>query len=146
VSETRKRPIDLLYARIESDGIDALTQPERRLFALYWLYVETNNGGLHQFFFNDSGKFARDALEGLEMFGAAKTADILRRAIALFPQSQVPVDQLERRSVLCGLPDEIQWDRMGKLSDEFYQDKEDVAQLTKSYMAAHPNLFPALQQ
>ena len=146
MSESKDRPIDLLYRQIEAGGIESLTQAERRCFAMTWLYLEANNGGLHQFFFNDAGQFATDALEGLEMVGAAQTADILRRAIGLFPHGCVPTDQLERRSVLCDLPDEIQWERMGALTDEFYQDKEDVAQLTKSFIAANPESFPALQQ
>ncbi len=146
MSQSQKRPIDLLHGRIESGGIQALTQAERRLFAITWLYLETNNGSLHQFFFNNAGKFATDALEGLEMVGAPQTADILRRAVALFPRGHVPTDQLERRSVLVGLPDEIQWGRMGELTNEFFQDKEDVAQLVKDYIAAHPDLLPALQQ
>ena len=60
-----------------------------------------NNGGFHQFFFNDAGKLAGDALRGLEFLGAEVTAGILRRAMAIFPGSVVPAGQKERREYMC---------------------------------------------
>jgi hypothetical protein len=48
------------------------------MLAINWLFTEGYNGGLHQFFFNDSGQLAIWALRGLETVGAIGTADILR--------------------------------------------------------------------
>lgn len=134
--------MDRFYARIESHGFESLTLSERASFGLTWLYIETNNGGLHQFFFNDSGKLASDALRGLEMVGAPKTADILRRAMGIFPDSRVPADILERRELLCDLPEELQWDRLGELTTEFFQSPEQVADLLDACVQKHPEEFP----
>ena len=90
-----------MFERIESHGFESLTLSERAFCGLMWLYLETNNGGLHQFFFNDAGKLAPDALRGLEMVGAPTTASILRRAMSVFPDSIVPADQTQRREFLC---------------------------------------------
>src|SRR5438552_14195502 len=95
------RRIDRLFERIESHGFESLTLSERASFGLTWLYRETYNGGLHQFFFNDAGKLASDALRGLEMVGAPITADILRRAMSVFPNGIVPPEQDDRREYLC---------------------------------------------
>lgn len=137
-----KSRLDRFYERIESQGFESLTLSERASFGLTWLYMETNNGGLHQFFFNDAGKLAPDALRGLEMVGAPKTADILRRAMSIFPDSRVPVDILERRELLCGLPEELQWDCLGELTTEFFQSSEPVAELLDAYVQKHPEEFP----
>ena len=137
-----KSRLDRFYERIESQGFESLTLSERASFGLTWLFRETNNGGLHQFFFNDAGKLAPDALRGLEMVGAFKTADILRRALGAFPDSRVPVDILERRELLCDVPEELQWDRLGELTTEFFQSSEPVAELLDAYIRKHPEEFP----
>jgi hypothetical protein len=149
MSDSKKRPIDSLFQRIEEGGIEALTDSERWLFALTWLGLETNGGGLHQFFFNDAGKFAVDAVFGLEAIGASKSADVLRRAVALFPQGHVPTDQTERRRVLNRLPEDIQWKVLGEdLTREFWAASagEEWARRAADYVASHRELFPALQQ
>ena len=146
-SKTEKRPIDRLFEKIEADGIESLTESERWMFALTWLGFETNGGGLHQFFFNDAGKFTADALLGLEIIGAAKTAEVLRRAIALFPNGNVPTDQTERRRVLNRLPEDVQWKVLGEdLTREFWaaSDGEEWARRAADYVASHRELFPAL--
>lgn len=102
--------IDKLFAKIERAGLSSLTKPERFYFGIFWLFREVNNGGFHTFFFNDADQFALDAMAGLEKIGAHKTADILCRAINVFPQGNFPIDQEARRSLLASLPDERQWD------------------------------------
>jgi hypothetical protein len=143
------RPIDSLFQRIEEGGIEALTESERWMFALTWLGIETNGGGLHQFFFNDAGKFSADAVLGLDTIGASKSADVLRKAIALFPRGHVPLDQTERRRVLNRLPEDVQWKRLGEdLTREFWaaSAEEELARRVEEYVASHRELFPALQQ
>ena len=76
------------------------------------------------------------------MVGASKTADILRRAMSIFPDGRVPTDILERRELLCNLPDELQWDRLGELTTEFFQSSEPVADLLDAYVQKHPEEFP----
>lgn len=149
MSNYEKRPIDLLYEKIEVGGLESLTESERWFFALTWLGLETNSGGLHQFFFNDAGKFAADAVLGLTTIGASKSADVLRRAIALFPRGYVPTDQAERRHVLNRLPENVQWKVLGEeLTREFWAatDGEEWARRAWDYVTSHKELFPALQQ
>src|SRR4051794_1936183 len=66
--------MDRLHDRIKTHGIGSLTDAERQMLAVHWLFVEGYNGGLHQFFFNDAGQFAEAALNGLQAVGARKTA------------------------------------------------------------------------
>ena len=68
------------------------------------------------------------------------------RAIALFPDGHVPTDQTERRRVLNRLPEDVQWDRLGELTTEFYDTGEALALLVEDFVASHRELFPALHQ
>jgi len=134
--------LDRLFERIEAHGFESLTPSERSAFALRWLYLEVNNGGFHQFFFNDAGKLAGDALRGLEFLGAEVTAGILRRAMAIFPGSVVPAGQKERREYMCDSLTDKQEELLGALNKEFYESSEPVADLLTAYIGDHPEEFP----
>ncbi len=134
--------IDRIFERIESHGFESLTLSERASFGLSWLYIETYNGGLHQFFFNDSGRLASDALRGLEMVGAPATASILRRAMSVFPGGVVPREQPDRRKFLCHVLAPEQEKLLGELTTEFYQSSEPVADLLNAYVKQHREEFP----
>jgi len=145
MSDGQRTKMDQLMERLQSSGYQSFTTGERMFFSLWWFQAETNNGGLHQFLFNDSGAYAAEALHTLELIGASKTADILRRAMAVFPESLVPADILKRRKILCNLPDELQWDRLGKLTTELFQSHEPVAEHFEIYTQQHPGEFSKLQ-
>jgi hypothetical protein len=136
--------IPLLCRQIESGGLGSLTEAERQIFAINWILVETNIGGLHQFFYNDAGKFAVDALFGLQAVGALETAEILQSAIALFPLGRIPLDLNERRSALSNLPAEAQWEYLGELTAKFFRVSEKIPGLVNSYIASNGLLFPSL--
>src|SRR5690242_16503188 len=109
MSAQRKSSLELLHEKIDASGIDSLTPSERWFYAISWFFLETNGNALHGYFFNHAGAHCREALEGLQRVGALRTADILRRAIAVFPAGDVPADHGRRQIVLCDLPDEVQW-------------------------------------
>ena len=46
---------------------------------------EVNNGGFDQFFYNSAGNNTADTILALQAIGAARTADIVKRAAAMFP-------------------------------------------------------------
>jgi hypothetical protein len=62
------------------------------------LVAEVNNGGFDQFFFNSSSDRTPDILRALELIGASKTADILKRAAAKFPGGMPPSQGLSGRT------------------------------------------------
>jgi hypothetical protein len=83
-----------------------------------WLDREVENGGFHQFFNNSPGDKTAETIAALEEIGATKTADILRRAAAMFPAGAPPQDRDERLTVLWRqFPDPKTFD---PLNDEFY--------------------------
>jgi hypothetical protein len=60
---------------------------------------EVNNGGFHQFFYNDAGNNTLQTIQALEAVGAAKIAAIVKRA-AMFPGGMPPKDRFARQDVL----------------------------------------------
>ena len=128
---------------IERDGFNAPTEREVGLFGIYWFILETNDGGIHQFFLNDSGRLAPPALRRLEKIGAAKTVSILQRAVELFPDGNVPVDVNARRDrpslmVERGIS-------FNPLTDELFSCSEDVNALHVVYARSHPDPFTRIR-
>jgi uncharacterized protein DUF4375 len=138
----RKNGFFRMQEKIASHGFESLTPSERAAFALVWLYRETNDGGLDQFFFNDSGKLALNALRGLEMVGASVTADILRRAMSVFPDGIVPAELAARRQYLCDVLTPEQGEFLDQLTDEFFKNADTVEKLMLDYIKSHPEEFP----
>jgi hypothetical protein len=141
MAEAKSR-MDRFFDRIEASGFESLTLGERSAFALVWLFRETNSGSFDQFFFNDAGHLAHDALRGLDMIGAPRTAGLLRRAMSVFPNSIVPIDQAERRKFLCEQMTPEQNELLESVSQEFYRNSEPVSDLMNDYISKHPEEFP----
>ena len=98
------------------------------------LEMEINNGGFDQYFFNSAGDRVYPTVEALEAIGAKHTANIVRRAIAKFPQGVVPENREARQEVLL--------DKVSPDSDAF--EEEDSAFLKyqddlASLLATHAN-------
>ena len=144
MSAQTKSPLELLHEKIDAHGIEALTPSERWFYAICWFILETNGNAMHGYFFNHAGAHCREALQGLELVGAGKTADILRRAIALFPRGDVPVDHGARQIALGELGEDVEWGVLSRLTDELFALKEGVAELVEHYTAAHRHEFLTL--
>ena len=88
---------------------------------------------------NDSGELAAPTLRYLDQIGAAETASVLRRAVALFPDANVPPDLDARRELLEEMEDRgVSFDT---LTDELFSCGEDVNELHGAYAKTHPALF-----
>lgn len=120
-----------------------MTEAELGFFSVHCFVMETNDGGIDQVLLQRLGLTGLPALGYLEKIGAAKTASILRRAIALFPNGRVPIDQEERRELLLSL--EEQGISFEPLTQELFACGEDVNDLHQEYVAAHPELFACLR-
>ena len=92
---------------------------------------EINNGGFHQFFYNNAGDSTEDTIQALEAIGASKTAEIVRRAAAMFPGGMPPKDRLARQNVL--LENFPRAEAFKSLNDEFFSYPENLASLVANY-------------
>ncbi len=70
---------------------------------------DIENGGLHQFFTNDTGKFAPEMVEWFERTGQPQVASCLREAMAVFGE-KFPRSREERQDFLSKFPGETRDD------------------------------------
>jgi hypothetical protein len=73
-----------------------MTKGQRMFWILPIVEEEVHNGGFHQYFWNQFGRFAPDALEGLRRVGAYKHADVLQDAMETFLGESELQDRIRR--------------------------------------------------
>jgi len=118
--------------------MSALSGPERILYITQGLEMEVNNGGFSQYFFNSSGDLANELVDAYLEIGATKTADICKRAVAIFGQA-VPADRDERDDFIS---DNEEFDEiLGQCDDAFLAYEEDLNALTYAYVMQHRDSF-----
>lgn len=93
------------------------------LFAAFWCQSEVCNGGLGQFFGNNTGVLAPEAVEGFRALGQPQIADLLVLAMGLLGQPYER-DRRRRQKLLNFLPDDVH-DRIarprGDLNKKFFE-------------------------
>jgi Domain of unknown function (DUF4375) len=85
---------------------------------------------------NSSGDHARETVEALRMIGAAHTASLVERALAVFPGGAPSPDRDARVAEVEALSDDqrARWD---ELDEAFYRYDDDLAVLLRAYLTAH---------
>jgi nitroreductase len=97
---------------------------------------EVNNGGFDQFFYNNAGDNTAEIIKALETIGAAKMADIVKRAASMFPGGMPPKDRFRRQDVLLeNFPHAVAF---RSLDEEFYRYPDDLRVLLAKYTDAIP--------
>jgi len=92
---------------------------------------EVNNGGFHQFFYNNAGDDTAETIKALEAIGAAKMADIVKRAASMFPGGMPPKDRFPRQDILLEkFPHAVAFQ---ELDEEFYGYPDDLRALLTRY-------------
>jgi hypothetical protein len=127
---------DRIDRRIEGDGYDSLSVPEKTIHCVWWLEAEVNNGGFDQYFFNDAGDHAADTPVALERIGAPRAAAIVRQAIAIFPAPGPSPHRFSRQAQLERLPSSRR-DEFEHLDKAFYAYPEDLEALLATFARAH---------
>jgi hypothetical protein len=96
---------------------------------------EVNNGGFDQFFYNNAGDNTADTILALEAIGAVRTADIVKRAAAMFPGGMPPKERVARQNVLLATLHSCR--AFEALDREFYEYLDDLAGLVKTFKDSH---------
>lgn len=124
---------DKVCPRLWNEGWTSLTHAERVFASVWQLEAEVNNGGFDQFYYNSAGDQALKTVSALEVIGAAHTAELVRRANALFGTGGPPKDRAARQDAL----DSISQDREGDLEEldaAFYEYKDNLSDLLYEFV------------
>jgi hypothetical protein len=135
--EELSRRVAPLFSRVESGGFESLTEPERVLFIVWAAVGQIENGGFDQFFYNSSGNFALETVSALESVGAINKGAVVKRALALFPDSLPPRDRDARIKLLDTIAGTEDEDPFDSLNEEFYAIPENTDLLLAAYLEAH---------
>ncbi len=120
----------------DDKDFESLNSIEKNILYIEMLEGQVNNGGFDQYFFNSSGEYAHETLLALKEINAPQMADLLNRAISVFPKLPIPKDTEQRREYMEDIPESISetWD---KLDDEFYKYPENLEGLVIEYIKAN---------
>ena len=133
--------IDLFTAIDErceyGDAMKKLNEHERLFYITQTLEQEVNNGGFSQYFYNSSGNFANEVVDAFTQIGAHKTAEICKKAVAVF-NGHVPEDREERQSLLESLDCE---DIFDECDNAFFNYEDDLEALNYAYIMNHRKFF-----
>jgi hypothetical protein len=125
----------------EEDVLADASPGQRAIYALTAADGEVNNGGFEQFFFNSSGAFMHEAIDGAELIGAPQHAEILGEAAAIYPEGTVPKDRAERDRILQSVP-EVELERvLGPLNDRWYAADRALERKMVAYVEENPDEF-----
>jgi hypothetical protein len=130
-----------------ASAYDELGAGMRAVFATDVLDAQVRNGGFSQFFWNASGRFAPDALDGFERIGARQRAVIVQQAIDLFlREGGLNLRKVGRESALTGYSDFAGRINFRALDSAYYKldATEDVERLRVAYIRTHPEEFVTL--
>jgi hypothetical protein len=115
--------------------LDAATRGQRLLCGYYFYWDDVTNGGHWQYFWNYTGNLWPEALEATRVLRLPQR-NVLRDAVALFPNRQPGLTQRERRQQLAAVDPA----KLGELDDRFYALRGGSRQVRR-YIDAHPDEF-----
>lgn len=131
---------DRVFAKYFKTGLEDLAEPERVFICLWQLEAQVNNGGFHQFYFNSSGNLARDTVSSLQAIGAEHTANLVRKANALFGKTGPSSEWSERQEQLEALGDS-KTRMMDDIEAEFMHYTDKLGQLLEAYVLKNAAAF-----
>jgi hypothetical protein len=121
--------------------VTALSKGFQMVYATSWVDAEVNNGGFNQYFWNSSGAFRMEALEGYKLIGATRHEQLLAEAIKVYTGIESKLKQQQEKGTLKAFSDSYKDNPLNKLDDQFYELKEDVSALRVRFIREHPDLF-----
>ena len=145
--ELEQAIIDFIFSKLEGnwekekDVIGSLSPALSGFYATWILEAEVNNGGYNQFFYNSSGQWIGEAIEGFRLFGAAAHAENAERAYGMYLGEKENLDKYKELRTLESFSASYDDTQLGELDDEFFSLTEDLSQLRIAYVRNNPDRF-----
>ena len=79
-----------------------------------------NNGGFNQYYFNTDGKFASEAVNAFEYFGATEHAALMRDANSTRALEAAEMAKSKEEGTLEAFSESYEHSELGPLDDRFY--------------------------
>ncbi len=122
------------------EDYSAASEAERVVCAAYWLQAEVLNGGLQQFFYNDTGVLAPEAVEAFRTLGLPKLAAGVESAMLWFGSSYPRERELRQAALVVNGEEVYPFD---VLDDEvvkcIYEENGGLVSTALSYVRSKDN-------
>lgn len=124
----------------ENETFQNLSIAERNFVYIDIFESELNNEGLYGFFFNTSGEFSHEVLEAFTAINATENANLIYKALKIFPELPVPKDIIVRRQFMSQLQksDLKKW---AELELDLLDVEENLTDLVIQYIKLHKTSF-----
>ncbi|HEY2082904.1 MAG TPA: DUF4375 domain-containing protein, partial [Verrucomicrobiae bacterium] len=121
--------------------VTSLSMGFQMVYTTMSLEAEVNNGGFNQYFWNSTGAFKNEALEGYKLLGASEHEKIIVEAIGIYNQHKDALDQQKAKGTLKAFSESYKDNPLNKLDNQFYALKEDASAMRIKFIREHPELF-----
>jgi hypothetical protein len=111
------------------------------LCSTWMVDAEVNNGGFNQYFWNSSGAFAEEAVDGFVFFGATELAALMREAIALAHSEANQRGRFKRENTLEAFSESYKHTKLGELDQRYYKLAENFGKLRINVIRERPEQF-----
>jgi hypothetical protein len=102
-------------------AVQQLPSHWRAMQTVYWLYLEVQNGGFHQFFWNSNGAMLDETQEDLQLIGATPFVGIFVRARSIYQTRDYKTEREASGNSWEGFTAGYRDKRLEALDREFYQ-------------------------
>ncbi|MBN1510516.1 MAG: DMP19 family protein [Phycisphaerae bacterium] len=125
----------------EAEIVRSWTPGKRMLYATSQMEGEVNNGGFVQYFWNTENEFSQMALEGLQLIGAQKHADLMQRAMQIYKEEESQYFQHRTGDSIESLEQAEKNSALNRVDAEFYELTEDLTALRVKFVREHLDEF-----
>ncbi|MGO4202051.1 DUF4375 domain-containing protein [Rhodococcus sp. TAF43] len=124
----QNRLYEAALGRLQQAGwdVDTVSQRDHELVALWRLEADVNNGGFLQFFGNWGERNHLTAVAALDLIGARRAAELVRRMYAVI---EPYADEVVSLADLPGLLTDADHDRLQELDEAFWEYPDRLARL-----------------
>ncbi len=125
----------------EVEIVGAFSPGVRATYLTWIVEAEVNNGGFNQYYFNTDGKFAAEAVDAFEYFGATQHAALMREANEVRASEAAEMAKFKERRSLEAFSESYEHTKLGPLDDRFYSLAENLSQLRIARIRQMPEQF-----
>ncbi|HXG65616.1 MAG TPA: DUF4375 domain-containing protein [Blastocatellia bacterium] len=144
--ELEQAIIDYVLDKIEGhydkeyEIVTSLSEGFQAVYCTFFLEAEVDNGGFNQYFWNSSGEFATEALDGLRLIGANEHAALMEAAIKIYAKEEPLHRRFRLENTLEAFRESYKHTRLNEVDRRFYK-LEALSPKRIRYIREHPEEF-----
>jgi len=125
----------------EYEIVTSLSPGLKAVYSTWILEAEVNNGGFNQFYWNSSGRFAKEAEDGLFLIGALSFLKLMKEANKIYEQEKPRMQEFKDKGTIEAFSESYKETKLNELDDKFYKLTENLSALRIKYIRLHPEDF-----